>query len=652
MLLSLFGCNSNNKEQYIPLAQKGILDLRNLDLDELSTVKLQGEWEFYWKQFLYPEDFKNPLTDPSAYAAIPGRWNGYRINDETLKGNGYATYRLTVKLNESHKDLALKILTIQTSYRVFTDGDLIASGGNPGINEKASKPGYKPQLIHFKPTSDTIEIIFHVSNFNHRHGGMWGVPSLGTSINMDEIEKKARGNVFFIIGAILVIGIYYLGLFLIHKQEREALYFALYCLFISLRIFVTGDIYLLEYLPDLPWKVLTITEYITFFYSIPFFMLFIYSMFKSSFLKKLTTAVLLLSSLFSLFTFVAPVRFSSHLIPLYQIITLVGGLYILIILVIYSFQKNTLAKIILAGFLSMFITVINDILYAADIINSIYMISYGILLFIIFQSLAMTIRFAKSFNEVERQKRQLVKTNMEYRHEIEETARLQEDLQISYQRNAMAKLAIIMGLAKLAEYRDSDTGSHIERIQEFNTALAKQLQKHEDYIDYISDEYIEDLHVSSILHDIGKVGIPDSILLKPGKLTTEEFEIMKEHSMIGGDSIKMVEQKTGVRSFLTLARDIAYMHHERWDGNGYPFALKGDEIPLSARLTALVDVYDALTSERCYKEAFSHEKAVSIILESRGTHFDPDIVDAFMQIENEFDQIRKKLLDDSTYSKM
>ena len=472
---------------------------------------------------------------------------------------------------------------------------------------------------------------------------------MGSEKDLSNIWRYNRDRDFFFLGSILIIGLFYLGLFFIHKQEREAIYFSIYCFVIFFRVIVTGDIFILNVFPNIPWKVLISIEYMTFFTAIPLFLLFIYSLFKDRFLKILIKAMVLISTAFSLITIIAPVSISSYLIPAFQISTLIGGLYIVFILIRFSLNQDRLALIILFGFLTMFAIVINDILYAAGIINSIYLISYGILLFIISQSTVMTIRFAKSFKEVERQQKQLLKTNIEYRHEINERVRLEEDLHISYKKNAKTKLAIIMGLAKLAEYRDSDTGTHIERIQEFNSLLAKQLQKHPDYIDYISDEYIEDLHISSILHDIGKVGIPDAILQKPGKLTVEEFEIMKEHSSIGGDSIKTVELKTGVRSFLTLAKEIAYMHHERWDGNGYPRGVSGEDIPLSARLTALVDVYDALTSKRCYKEAFSHEKAKSIILEARGSHFDPVIVDTFIEIEKDFDHIRKILQDDLTY---
>lgn len=220
-----------------------------------------------------------------------------------------------------------------------------------------------------------------------------------------------------------------------------------------------------------------------------------------------------------------------------------------------------------------------------------------------------------------------------------QNARLYENVQ-------SARTATILGLAKLAEYRDEDTGTHLERIREYTRILAEELATRPEYKDYITEEYIEDIYNSAILHDIGKVGVSDAILLKPGKLTAEEFEIIKTHSTLGGDALRDVEAKIQGQTFLTLSREIAYYHHEKWDGSGYPEGLKGEEIPLSARIVALADVYDALTSKRSYKKAFSHQKARDIIVKDRGTHFAPDVVDAFMVLEEKFQRIRQELQDE------
>ncbi len=207
--------------------------------------------------------------------------------------------------------------------------------------------------------------------------------------------------------------------------------------------------------------------------------------------------------------------------------------------------------------------------------------------------------------------------------EVEVSRRLQENLNIQN--------VTIRALAHLAETRDPETGEHILRTQAYVQALGRRLRDHPRFMDKISDHYIDLLTRSAPLHDIGKVGIPDHILLKPGKLSPEEWEIMKTHAVIGAKAIERAEEDVERPvEFLTLAKEIAHWHHERWDGTGYPDGLSGDQIPVSARLMALADVFDALISQRVYKAPIPFPEARDIIVEQRGLHFDPAVVDAFI----------------------
>ncbi|WP_018151380.1 response regulator [Leeia oryzae] len=204
----------------------------------------------------------------------------------------------------------------------------------------------------------------------------------------------------------------------------------------------------------------------------------------------------------------------------------------------------------------------------------------------------------------------------------------------------------IFAMASLAETRDNETGNHILRTQRYVKALALQLRKNPKFAPMLDDMTIDLLYKSAPLHDIGKVGIPDSILLKPGKLDDDEFEIMKTHTTLGLEAIRRAEKHLdGEERFLKIAGEIAYSHQEKWDGSGYPQGLAGTDIPLSARLMAVADVYDALISKRVYKPAFSHEKAVSIIREGNGKHFDPELVAVFLDIEEDFRRIAEAYQD-------
>ena len=204
----------------------------------------------------------------------------------------------------------------------------------------------------------------------------------------------------------------------------------------------------------------------------------------------------------------------------------------------------------------------------------------------------------------------------------------------------------ILALASLAETRDTDTGNHLRRTQLYVKVLAESLQESKRFSSILTDSTVTMLFKSAPLHDIGKVGIPDRILLKPGKLDREEFEIMKRHTIIGRDAIEHAEQHLGRHvDFLNMAKEIALYHHEKWDGSGYPEGLAGENIPVPARLMAIADVYDALICRRSYKEELSHDEAYRIIVSGRGTHFDPEVVDAFVRLEGTFHEIAGSFID-------
>jgi putative two-component system response regulator len=217
---------------------------------------------------------------------------------------------------------------------------------------------------------------------------------------------------------------------------------------------------------------------------------------------------------------------------------------------------------------------------------------------------------------------------------------LQELVQEQVREISESQMATIFALAKLAEFRDDDTGIHLERVQEFCKLLAMHICNNSSCSTSVDAVFIENIYHASPLHDIGKVGISDAILLKPGKLTFEEFKLMKQHTVIGAQTLETARNQYPRNTFINMGINVARSHHERWDGTGYPDGLTGIEIPLSARIVAVADVYDALRSRRCYKAAFTHEMSRDIILQGRGTQFDPAVVDTFIALEHEFNSIR------------
>jgi putative two-component system response regulator len=235
--------------------------------------------------------------------------------------------------------------------------------------------------------------------------------------------------------------------------------------------------------------------------------------------------------------------------------------------------------------------------------------------------------------------RQLQVELVSYNVQLEE--RIAEQVKVV----TVSQLATIFALAKLAEVRDDDTGQHIERVQHFSKILVEQTRKMGLFASQLTEAFIETVYQTASLHDIGKVGTPDAILLKPGKLTAEEFTEMKKHCELGANTLATVLKRHPDNQFLRMGVDVARSHHEKWNGSGYPDGLCGEAIPLAARIVGLADFYDALTSNRCYRAAFSHDDTCRMIRENAGTHFEPAIVAAFDAVETEFGRARREMAD-------
>jgi adenylate cyclase len=646
LIIILLGCTSPEIKQKPPMAEKGVLDLREWDFNKHGSVDLDGEWRFYWKQLKHSgKTFDSELEDEAHFFKFPSIWNNQIINGESLSGDGFATFSLKILLKDQKIPLTVNIHEMMTAYTFYVDGKKISSNGLVGTSRGTSVPMYHPSLVDIRTSGTEMNIDIEVSNFHHRKGGVANSIKLGLESDIRSDKEFHIVIEIFLIGSIFFMGLYHLTMYLLRRKELSALYFGLFACLITLRTSLTGERFLINLFSGLGWEILHKFEYLTFYLALPLFVMFIRSLFPDETPKIVLRLVQVAGIVFSAIVIATPARLYSHLLQGYQIITLLTGLVIIFILVKAWLRKRDGALIFIASFPILFLSAVNDILYANELLHGGFFIALGLFVFMFSQSFLLSSRSAQNFSVIENQKDLLAKTNIAFKKEIDERKKLEVDLDESQQNFMDSRVATILGLAKLAEYRDSDTGLHLERMREYSRLLASELANHPKYREYITQEYIDDIYLSSILHDIGKVGIPDSILLKPGKLDFDEFNIMKGHSNLGGEAISTVEEQVKIRSFLTLGRDIAYHHHEKWDGSGYPFQLTAEKIPLSARIVAVADVYDALTSLRPYKKAFPHEKAVEIILGEKGTHFDPDLVDLFMDLSTQFDKVRGNMQD-------
>ncbi len=625
-----------------PIVVNGVLDLKNWDFTKDGSVNLYGDWHFFWNQLLTPSQYRNiSESEKPRLLKFPGYWNDYEYENQRLTGDGFATFVLTILLPEDHHALSLRIKDIQTAYRLFANGEEVAKAGVVGKSRESSIPRYSPQVADLNDKGTEITLVLQVSNYHHRKGGAWEKIKLGTESDMRQLRENRLTLEIFLVTCIFTMGLYHLLVYFHHRADRSGLYFSLFCFVISLRSLTTGERYIDHLFPGVHWEIVHKVEYLTFYIATVMFFLFMGAIFPSEFSKRLYKPVVSIGSAFAAVVAFTPARIYTHTVQVYQAFTAMIGVYLIFVLVRAIQHKRESSIILSSGFFFLFISVVNEILHTNQIINTGFYLAVGIFLFVSSQALVVSLRASKMVKTIENQATELTKTNDAYRLEIIERKKLEKNLVESHLKFEQSRIAIIMGLAKLAEYRDENTGMHLERMQEYARMIARQLSELPDYQNYITEHYIEDLYQSAILHDIGKVGIPDSILLKPGKLTDTEFNTIQRHCSIGGDAISNVESKINIQSFLTLGKEIAYNHHEKWDGTGYPFGLAEEKIPLSARIISLADVYDALTSTRPYKKAFSHEKAKSIIVEGEGKHFDPTIVQAFLLQENEFDKIRE-----------
>jgi len=242
------------------------------------------------------------------------------------------------------------------------------------------------------------------------------------------------------------------------------------------------------------------------------------------------------------------------------------------------------------------------------------------------------------------EKKHLRDQDEKHRQQIEEyNLHLEQRVREKVKEVSAAQMAVIYAMAKMAEFRDMETGKHLERVSEYCRIITQELLLANKYTTLLTPIYIENIFNASPLHDIGKVGIQDQILLKPGKLTPFEFDAMKKHTIIGKDILNAVNEEYPGNGLIEVGMEISISHHEKWDGSGYPYGLWGDNIPLSGRILALVDVYDALISKRVYKEAMSHVQACALILEGRACHFDPIIVDCFLNRIHDFQYVHERI---------
>ena len=393
------GDSSKTKQ---PVIEKGVLDLRHWDLGKNGSVDLDGEWVVYWNQFIHPNQGSEITRGPKTnYFQIPGLWNKVKINETKLSGQGYASFRLKVLLNPSNKNFGLEITETRSAMVVFINGQQIARAGKPGMDKDSNIPGVSPHVVRFTSQEDTLDIILHISNFHMASGGIVASYTLGSEKTMQLDWEKGITYDFFLFGSLMIIGLYHSCLFFLRRSDKSLLYFALFCLFISLRTIVYGRVYIDVLFPTIPWELVIRLEYFTFFIAVPLFLLFVHSLFPKCTNRAIINVMVFVGALSCTAAIFTPPIFFTQINLTYQFLTLLSCFYVIYVLIRSYFNEKTEAGIFLFGFFILFLAVANDILFEYAILQLGIFVPFGLFIFIFSQSFLLSLRFSQSFLAVE-----------------------------------------------------------------------------------------------------------------------------------------------------------------------------------------------------------------------------------------------------------
>ncbi len=450
----LSGCSDHQKISP-PRAQEGVLDLSSWDFKKEGTISLSGEWQFYWRQLLTPEDFvSSNHPESTGYSRLPGSWNNQIIDGRLLSGDGFATYRLQALVPQDENVKAVRIKNQSSAYVLYINGKIVAQNGVVGKNREAVVPQYRLEQNTFYDNTGTLDVIIQVANFNHRKGGIWNPIQLGDAETLQASQNLQWIFDLILLGCLLIMGTYYLSLYLLFTKDKSPLYLAIFTLFFAIRIMVTGNYYITQIIPVVPWEMAYKLELSTIIVGPAGLLLFVTSIFKRKKRDWIQLLLLLLMVILGIITLFWPARISSHIVPHCQkVILLIFG-YSLYILIRELIRGDKKAGVLLWGMIIVTATIIIDILSANKIIYLSYLAHFGILFLIFSQSFVLSMRFSDTFKEVRQLSRELGKKNI--------TLQRMDKLKDEFLANTAHELRTpLNGIVGMAESLHTEIGSKV-----------------------------------------------------------------------------------------------------------------------------------------------------------------------------------------------
>ena len=475
----------------VPPAQQGVLDARTWDWQQPRTIDLDGEWEFYWNQLLLPSS-SDTFPTASTLLTLPSVWNGADVNGLSLPGNGCATYRLRVLLPPSQELLGLRTGNVSTAMNLYIDGQEVYQVGTVGCQREDAKPQYANDYVIFRPAEDTLNIVLQVANFYNREGGLWSTMSIGTEQNIRRAWRNDIAIDFFLIGTILIIAIYHLILFLFRRGDRSPLYFSLFCFAVIIRI-ATVDNYVVNFFFTLRWAWLVRLEYLSFYLGAPMFVSFFYHLFPSVVPVWFVRISWVIASLFSFIVLVLPPQLFAYTTVAYQCVVAAITLHIIYLMIVANLRRYPGSRAFALGFVAISLAFAHDVLAGNGIIHSVFLFSFGLFVFIFFQTFLLSKRFSLAFNAVEEANNALSFKNEIINERNEELKQLNNELDVFVYRashDLRAPISSMMGLINIMR-TEKDTNQFTTYLNHQEKSLLKLDNFIQDILNYSRNSRLE-----------------------------------------------------------------------------------------------------------------------------------------------------------------
>ena len=503
LFLFITDCNIDLVFKNAPKVENGILNLTFWDFEKQGAINLEGKWEIYWKKLIRPTD-ANQFSEisPSGYFDFPDSWKGRLFDNEIVDGNGYATFRVKILLpsqgnKKKKKKLALRMKEQATAYELYADNILLTQKGKVGTSARESMPGYGTNTVFFETEEETLQLVLLVSNYHHRNGGIWSVPILGNHDYIQQIKYERNSIEFLLGGSILIMTLYHFMLFLFRKNDFTSFYFALFCLVTLMRVVSTGEIMLVQLIPNIHYEIVTKFEYFSFFLLAPIFFKFFQELFPNQVSGKIVKASLSIGGILGMIVCLSNLRIYNYFVDFNYI------LIILTMIIVYYYQilniinkvEDSITVFLCSSVLIVFI--LNDILYNLKIIITGEFMQIGVFIFLFAQSVILSRRFSLAFRDIEKLSNHLTIINAAYSNFVpKEFLRILNKTSITdvalgnlVKKDITILFSGIRGFTSIAEKIDSE--EIFSLLNKYYTGVTSIIQKNKGFIDkFIGDEIV------------------------------------------------------------------------------------------------------------------------------------------------------------------